>query len=99
LPRDTLVCCTHEYTLSNLKFASEIEPGNADLTEYVQTCKALRARALPTLPTTIAIERRINPFLRIDSAAVIAAARCHDAEGVRLNGVFATLRQWKNQYQ
>jgi hydroxyacylglutathione hydrolase len=99
LPQDTLVCCTHEYTLSNLKFASEIEPNNADLAAYVQDCKARRAQGLPTLPSTIALERRINPFLRIDSPAVIAAAQGHDAQGVRLDGVFATLRQWKNQYQ
>jgi hydroxyacylglutathione hydrolase len=98
LPLDTLVCCTHEYTLSNLKFASEIEPGNDDLAAYVQDCKARRAKGLPTLPSTIALERRINPFLRIDEPAVIAAAQSHDSEGVNAVGVFATLRQWKNQY-
>lgn len=99
LPQDTLVCCTHEYTLSNLKFASEIEPANPDLAAYVKDCEALRAQGLPTLPSTIALERKINPFLRIDQPAVVAAAQGHDAQGVRADGVFATLRQWKNQYQ
>lgn len=100
LPGTTKVCCTHEYTLSNLKFACAVEPGNAELRHYVQRCQDLRARDLPTLPTTITQEQQINPFLRARVSAVAQAAREHDAatppDAV---GVFATLRQWKNEFK
>jgi hydroxyacylglutathione hydrolase len=98
LPGTTRVCCTHEYTLSNLKFALEIEPENADLQRYAAECRALREQGQPTLPSSIARELKINPFLRSREAAVIAAARRHDAASVEQSGAFATLRQWKNQY-
>ena len=99
LPGDTRVCCTHEYTLSNLRFALEIEPDNADLVAYAALCRSLRGQTLPTLPSSIALEKKINPFLRTHEAAVIAAARRFDAASVDAHGAFATLRQWKNQYR
>ena len=99
LPDDTRVCCTHEYTLSNLKFALEIEPENAELVAYNAHCQSLRANGLPTLPSSIAMEKSINPFLRSTRPDVIAAARRFDAASVDKSGAFATLRQWKNQYR
>lgn len=99
LPGKTQVCCTHEYTLSNLKFAREVDPDNQALLEYQHRCQALRAAAQPTLPSTIAQELKINPFLRSHDAALITSARRFDAAGVDQHGAFATLRQWKNQYQ
>jgi hydroxyacylglutathione hydrolase len=100
LPGATQVCCTHEYTLSNLKFARAVEPDNAKLINYVQRCEELRARDLPTLPSTIGQEQQINPFLRTRLPAVAQAARAHDAatppDPV---SVFATLRQWKNEFK
>jgi hydroxyacylglutathione hydrolase len=99
LPDATRVCCTHEYTLSNLKFALEIEPGNAQLVAYNAHCQALRAQGQPTLPSTLALERQINPFLRSRQPTVVAAARRFDARGVDQAGTFATLREWKNQYR
>jgi len=99
LPDTTRVCCTHEYTLSNLKFALAVEPGNADLQQYNVHCQALRANDTPTLPSTIALERKINPFLRSRVPAVIAAAQAHDAAMTLNAGAFATLRQWKNDYR
>lgn len=99
LPATTRVCCTHEYTLSNLKFALEIEPDNTALVAYNAHCQSLRAQGLPTLPSSIAIEKSINPFLRTTVPSVIAAARNFDAAGVDASGAFATLRQWKNQYR
>jgi hydroxyacylglutathione hydrolase len=98
LPDDTRVCCAHEYTLSNLRFAQEVDPQNQALADYAAACHRLRQQGLPTLPTTLAIERQINPFLRSDQPDVIASVRRFDAPGVARNGVFATLRQWKNQY-
>jgi hydroxyacylglutathione hydrolase len=99
LPPDTVVCCTHEYTLSNLKFALEVDAGNADLQAYNLQCQTLRAQGLPTLPSSIGLERKINPFLRSREAALIASARRFDATAVEQSGAFATLRQWKNQYR
>jgi hydroxyacylglutathione hydrolase len=99
LPGNTLVCCTHEYTLSNLKFALEVESGNADLVAYITHCRSLRSQGMPTLPSTVTMERNINPFLRSSAPAVVAAARAHNAASVEQFGVFATLRQWKNNYR
>lgn len=98
LPDNTQVCCTHEYTLSNLQFALEVEPDNLQLAAYQRHCQALRAQGLPTLPSTMGQERQINPFLRSTQPTIMASARTFDATGVDQNGVFATLRLWKNQY-
>jgi hydroxyacylglutathione hydrolase len=100
LPGETRVCCTHEYTLSNLKFALAVEPGNLDLIHYVKRCQDMRSQGQPTLPSTIGLERQVNPFLRTSVAAVAQAARGHDASTPPDEvGVFATLRQWKNEFK
>ncbi len=100
LPDSTRVCCTHEYTLSNLKFATVVEPGNAQLIGYRQQCEAQRARGEPTLPSSMAVEKEINPFLRTRVAAVARAAGTHGAPdpGDEV-AVFAALRQWKNEFR
>ena len=99
LPGDTRVCCAHEYTLSNLKFAQEVEPDNLALAHYFAHCHTLRAEGRPTLPSTIAQERAINPFLRTSVPTVIASAQKYDAASVERVGVLATLREWKNHYR
>ncbi len=99
LPGDTRVCCTHEYTLSNLKFARVVEPRNADLVHYQAQCEATRAEARPTLPSSIALERQINPFLRVRQPAVADAARAFDATAHDDTSVLAALRQWKNEFK
>jgi hydroxyacylglutathione hydrolase len=99
LPDNTRVCCTHEYTLSNLKFASAVEPDNAELQHYLVHCKRLRAEGLPTLPSNMALERKINPFLRTRLPTLMAAAAGHDAALAQRDGTFAALRQWKNDYR
>jgi hydroxyacylglutathione hydrolase len=99
LPGDTRVCCTHEYTLSNLKFALEVEPDNAALVAHNARCQTLRADGQVTLPSSIRLEQQINPFLRSQQPTIMAAARKFDAASVDQHGVFATLRQWKNQYR
>lgn len=98
LPGNTQVCCAHEYTLGNLRFARAVEPDNAALQEYTQRCEALRARRQPTLPSTLAVEREINPFLRAREASVARAvqARATASDAV---SVFAALREWKNQFR
>lgn len=100
LPGSTRVCCTHEYTLSNLRFARAVEPNNADLIHYIERCEALRARSQPTLPSTIEQEKRINPFLRTRMAGVAEAARRHDPATPQDEvAVFAAIRQWKNEFK
>lgn len=100
LPGATQVCCTHEYTLSNLKFALAVEPGNAELINYQQRCADLRARDLPTLPSSIEQEKQVNPFLRTRLPGVAQVARAHDAATPPDEvGVFATLRNWKNEFK
>jgi hydroxyacylglutathione hydrolase len=99
LPATTRVCCTHEYTLSNLRFALAVDPLNADLLAYQVRCQALRDQDLPTLPSSIDLERRINPFLRASAPPILVALRQFDAPGLARDGAFATLRRWKNEYR
>lgn len=99
LPGDTLVCCAHEYTLSNLRFALAVEPDNRALVEHQAHCALRRAAGQPTLPSTVALERQINPFLRCEHPAVVAAAQLHGATGTTPVEVLAALRTWKNTFQ
>lgn len=99
LPANTVVCCTHEYTLSNLRFAMAVEPGNADLAAYQAQCVRLREQGRPTLPTSMAQELLVNPFLRTRQATIMAAARHFDASARDDTTVFAAIRQWKNQFK
>lgn len=93
LPAGTLFYPAHEYTAANLRFAQAVEPDNAAV------AAALRAAAqTPTLPVTLAHERRINPFLRLRQAAVRAAAQQRDAQADDAAAVFAVLRLWKNDF-
>ncbi|MBZ9612012.1 hydroxyacylglutathione hydrolase [Rheinheimera maricola] len=94
LPDSTLIYCTHEYTLSNIKFALTVEPTNAALIEYQQRCQALRQVQLPTLPTTLALEKQINPFLRCDDTALQTRWRVNSAVAL-----FTLLRASKDQYK
>jgi hydroxyacylglutathione hydrolase len=99
LPGDTRVYCGHEYTLSNIRFARAVEPGNAALRELEAWAKKRRDQDLPTLPSTIAQELATNPFVRVREAAVIASASRHS--GKSLNdpvSVLAAVREWKNGF-
>jgi hydroxyacylglutathione hydrolase len=100
LPGDTRVCCTHEYTLGNLKFATAVEPGNTKLSDYRQQCELMRLNGKPTLPSSIALEQAINPFLRTRQPAVAQAAHGYDgADPADPVAVLAALRQWKNEFR
>ncbi len=98
LPADTRVCCTHEYTLSNLKFAAAVEPGNTDTLNHTRHCLTLRQAGRPTLPSSMGLEKRINPFLRCSEPAVVAAARQQGADNDDAVAVLAALREWKNRF-
>lgn len=80
LPPDTRVYCAHEYTASNLRFALAVEPGNAALVAYAAEVAALRAAGQATVPTTVARELAINPFLRTAVPEVRMAAAAFAAQ-------------------
>lgn len=97
LPEDTIICCAHEYTLTNIKFALSILPEDRELNEYYLKVKELRAKNQKTLPTTLKNERRINIFLRTqdpDLAAVIN----QETNLLQPNARFAWLRSKKDNF-
>lgn len=101
LPASTLVCCGHEYTLANLAFAAVVEPANPDIRQRIAEVSALRAAGAPSLPSTIGLELRVNPFLRIDQPGVrarLVAERGLAADAGRV-AVFAALRAWKDGFR
>ncbi|HEX8644523.1 MAG TPA: hydroxyacylglutathione hydrolase [Allosphingosinicella sp.] len=75
LPPETKVYCAHEYTLSNGRFALAAEPDNEAVARRVREVEAARAAGEATVPTTIALERATNPFVRVGSAAELAERR------------------------
>ena len=75
LPDETVVYCGHEYTLSNGRFAAQVEPDNADIAKRLREVERLRADGEPTVPTTIGRERATNPFLRASSAEQLGERR------------------------
>lgn len=75
LPEDTRVYCGHEYTLSNARFAATVEPDNAAIAARLAAVEAMREQGEPTVPTTIALERATNPFLRSVDADELAERR------------------------
>jgi hydroxyacylglutathione hydrolase len=99
LPDTTQVCCAHEYTLSNLAFAKAVEPSNTVLNQHFDRCTRLRAQGQPTLPSTLAMEKQINPFLRVRCPTVQAAALRQDPHAHTDVACFAALRLWKNNFK
>ncbi|WP_256082075.1 hydroxyacylglutathione hydrolase [Massilia sp. YIM B04103] len=100
LPDATLVYCAHEYTLSNLRFACAAEPENAVLRDRVVSDNRKREHGVPTVPSTIGLEKATNPFLRYREPAI--ASQLHSAgklaRGAAPLEVFAALREWKNHF-
>lgn len=78
---DTRVYCAHEYTLSNGKFALTVEPDNEALAQRMAQVTAMRERSEPTVPTSIALERATNPFMRAGSVEELAERRAAKDRG------------------
>jgi len=76
-----------------------LEPGNDALAAHTRWCEQLRAKGAPTLPSSVAQERMINPFLRCAEPAVVQAACEHGAASTSGTDVFAALRRWKNNFR
>ncbi|HET7313754.1 hydroxyacylglutathione hydrolase [Salinisphaera sp.] len=97
LPDNTRVYGGHEYTQKNLAFATTVEPDNAAIGAAIADVDALRAGGRPSLPGTLAEEKRINPFLRWDDDNVRAAASRHAGRELDDPGeIFGVLRDWKD---
>lgn len=100
LPRQSRVYCAHEYTMSNIRFALAVEPGNARLVERKSRDGALRAANRPTVPSTIADELDTNPFLRWTSPEVVASASKRAGRPLDSDvEVFTAVREWKNEFR
>lgn len=99
LPDDTEVYCTHEYSLANLVFAAAVEPDNEAIKAVVKHCENLRSKDKPTLPTSIAQEKQINPFMRTSEASVCKAGELFSGQTLTSEvEVLTAIREWKNQF-
>lgn len=97
LPEHTLVYCAHEYTLDNLRFALTVEPANPEILARREDSLRLLDQDRPTVPSTLALERRTNPFLRSTEPKVVSAAEAFAGRALRDPAeVFATVRHWKD---
>jgi hydroxyacylglutathione hydrolase len=100
LPPETRVFCGHEYTAANLRFALTVEPANRAALEYQARVERMRAQGDPTLPSTLALEIQVNPFLRCDEPAVVRAAEVHAGHSLgEAAAVLGVLRAWKDQFR
>ena len=102
LPGTTLVFCAHEYTLSNLRFALAVEPGNLALQKRYVLEQEKRAQNLATVPSNVDLERATNPFLRWRQPEIVRALQEAGKLGehgvIDDTAVFAALRSWKNHF-
>ena len=97
LPDDTKVYCGHEYTLANIGFAKNVEPGNTALNARETRDRRLREAGKPTVPSRLGDEKATNPFLRCTEPAVVESVNKY--LGTRVSDpvrVFAAIREWKN---
>lgn len=100
LPDDTKVFCAHEYTMANLQFALAAEPGNQEITRRIDTEGAKRAEGMPTIPSTVGLEKATNPFLRYREPQLVATLVAAGKLAAPATPVqaFAALREWKNTF-
>lgn len=99
LPDDTMIYCGHEYTQANLEFAKHVEPDNADLLARIDITQKKRQQNLATVPESLAMEKKTNPFLRCHIQTVHKAAEKHC--GKKLHNsveVLQVIRDWKNHF-
>lgn len=105
LPHHIQIYCAHEYTLSNLRFAYEIEPNNILLKMRIIAEQNKRKQQQPTIPSTLHIEKQTNPFLRYNERSIITrlkkTGRISNKFLVEPNSiaVFSALREWKNSFK
>lgn len=100
LPNETQVYCAHEYTLANLRFALAVEPANPALNARFKVDSEKRDLGLPTLPSTIGMERATNPFLRVMEPQVLETLRAQRGiDAATRLASFEALRNWKDVFK
>lgn len=98
LPGETQVYTAHEYTIDNIGFAKWVEPDNTDITVRDNEDMAKQEKGIPTIPSTLAIELKTNPFMRYKVPQVRQAAEKYVGHGLDTDAdVFAAIRQWKDR--
>jgi len=98
MPGHTLLCCTHEYTEANLRFALSLLPQDQAIGRRMAEVQALREKGHPSLPSTLAEERQSNVFLRCEDPALIQALDYDPEEPVDRLSVFTALRARKDHF-
>jgi len=98
LPDNTRVYCAHEYTAANLRFGLACEPDNPALQQRITATQQLRAANRITLPSTIALEKATNPFLRCTQPEIIRTLQQRGLTDTTELGVFTAMREWKNHF-
>jgi hydroxyacylglutathione hydrolase len=98
LPDSTRVYSGHEYTAANLRFALACEPNNPDIQQRDNATRRLRDAKQPTVPSTIAMEKATNPFLRCTQQELIHTLQQQGLTDTSELSVFTALREWKNHF-
>jgi hydroxyacylglutathione hydrolase len=99
LPNNTQVYCAHEYTQANLAFALTVEPNNQKLVNYNNKVSELRSKGYATIPSTIELEKQINPFLRCHKQSIQTSAKQFTTNtNATPQDTFTTIRRWKDQF-
>ena len=98
LPDDTLVYCAHEYTAYNLPFAEACEPSNRDIRRRIVETQRMLAAGVPTVPSTLALEKATNPFLRCASPELIQTLQARGLADSGELAVFTALRTWRDHF-
>jgi hydroxyacylglutathione hydrolase len=96
LPDDTLILCAHEYTLANARFLASLAPIDGEFQVYLDELNLKRSTLLPTVPSTLATEKRFNPFLKADDPDW---ARKLGLQAADPTAVFAEVRRRKDQFR
>lgn len=98
LPTNTNIYCGHEYTLSNLRFAKEVEPFNKDILSRYNKVLKLREKGTPSVPSTLSTELKTNPFLRCDNKEVQENISSKFKITKENKEIFKALRSWKDNF-
>lgn len=98
LPEDTQIYCAHEYTLDNIGFAKWVEPDNADLLQRDKLDMARQEKGIPTVPSSLQLELKTNPFLRFRQPQVKQAAEAYIGHALNTDAeIFGAIRAWKDR--
>jgi hydroxyacylglutathione hydrolase len=99
LPDSTRIYCAHEYTSANLRFALACEPESPAVKQRIAITQQLRAANQITLPSTIALEKATNPFLRCTQPEIIRTLQQRGLADTSELAVFTAMREWKNHFK